>query len=101
MDSWIEYFNFELLIIDNIEYKITPSEIIEFKSPSNYWNGEGDPSTWLMEKIFNFVKKKYVNEPKSVQKKIASHLLNITEDRLSSSLDWNKQYIKWHDGYYS
>jgi len=96
MGKWIDNFDFTAVIIDANEYIIKPSDILKFENQLNYWHSKGDPSSWLTDRIHDFIKDKYKTVPLEVQQKITAYLLGITVNKLKSSLEWTKNYMAWH-----
>jgi len=96
MDKWMDNFNLSPISIDGKEYQIKESDILKFENKLNYWHSKGDPSSWLTDRINDFIKDKYKTESLEIQQKITAHLLGITVSKLKSSLEWTKNYMAWH-----
>lgn len=96
MDKWINNFDFTPITINNEEYIIKKEDILALESELSYYHSKGDPSTWLVGQIYNFIDFKYKTKPESIRKEIAAHLLGITVQKFESSLEWNRNYMAWH-----
>ena len=79
MGNWIDNFDFTPIIIDEKEYIIKESDILKFENKLNYWHLKGDPSSWLTENIYNFIKTKYKAKPENVQKEIECCIQQYTQ----------------------
>ena len=74
-------------------------DFMEIISPSNYWHGRSDPSSWLCEAIVRLGKSKFHKVlPRNAVITLCADALNITHEKLESSLDWNAGYMAWHEG---
>jgi len=99
-DEWLNTFNSKASVkYNNKEYRITVNELKSIYSPMNYWHHRTDPSSWLCEALVNFARRKFTKKiPRKEVILLCAGLLNITPEKLESSLDWNANYMAWHDG---
>ena len=68
-------------------------------SPSNYWHHSKSPSSWLCCATVNHARKKFGKIlPRYKLIGLCADTLNITEQKLESTLNWNANYMAWHDG---
>ncbi len=65
----------------------------------NYWHNRGDPSSWLCAATVSQALSKFrtvLSRAEIVE--LCAQTLNITPQKLESSLDWNANYMAFHDG---
>jgi hypothetical protein len=100
LTEWLNTFNTGAFVkYNNREYRITLNELKSIYSPLNYWHHETDPSSWLCEALVNLGKRKFKRKlPRENVISLCAQLLNITPEKLESSLEWNANYMAWHDG---
>lgn len=77
--------------------RFTAAEARACQSAGNDWHGPGSPSTWLATAVFTHVRARFAlpNEPALL---LAAHSLGITVEDLRGKLEWNENYMRWHDG---
>ncbi|MBN1524817.1 MAG: hypothetical protein JW904_10055 [Spirochaetales bacterium] len=99
-DKWFANFNAEACVdYNNKEYRLTLEELKSMYSSLNYWHSKTDPGSWLSESLVRLAKRKYKGIlPRKVVISLCAGLLNITPEKLESNLDWNANYMAWHDG---
>jgi hypothetical protein len=68
------------------------------ESPGQYWVGPGHPSTWLAVAVFEEVRRELGGAPEAVALEVAAKAMGMPVDRLVSSITWQEQYMRWHDG---
>lgn len=100
LKEWLNNFNTRAFIeYKNIKYKINPKELKTIYSKGNYWHHKTDPSSWLSVALVSLAKRKYSHKlPRHIVISLCAQLLNITSEKLESSLDWNANYMAFHDG---
>jgi len=65
----------------------------------NYWHHREDPSSWLCSSIVYRARNKFGT--KLMRKdiiRLCAATLNITAAKLEQTLDWNANYLAFHDG---
>ena len=94
------HFNLEARVLhQGEEYRFSEEDFEMLNSPSCYWHGRTDPSSWLCAATVLHAKRKFRGRlPRALIIKLCALTLNITEERLEDSLDWNASYMAWHDG---
>ncbi|MBN2441104.1 MAG: hypothetical protein JXJ04_07150 [Spirochaetales bacterium] len=100
IDEWFNNFNHNAAVeYKNKEYTITEPELKSIYSTGNYWHHRTDPSSWLCEALVRLAKRKFGNRlPRKQVIQLCAQLLNITPEKVESTLDWNANYMAWHDG---
>ena len=98
--EWLDNFNMDASVTyKNKVYTLTGDELKSIYSTENYWHSRTDPSSWLSEALVRLAKRKF---PKSLPRKkviaLCAQLLNVTPGHLEGTLDWNANYMAWHDG---
>ncbi|MDD3858948.1 MAG: hypothetical protein PHW83_02025 [Bacteroidales bacterium] len=100
LDDWLSKINCNAKIIfDNEFYFLSIDEIKSIYSSLNYWHGPSNPSTWLCESVVSKVKYKYktiLTRDKAME--LSASILNMRVEKLEEALDWNANYMAWHDG---
>ncbi|MBN1697533.1 MAG: hypothetical protein JW881_08475 [Spirochaetales bacterium] len=98
--EWLDNFNKRASVTHNgKEYGVDEHELETLYSTLNYWHHRTDPSSWLCTALVGLAKKKYQGKiPRSEIILLCARLLNVTASKLESTLDWNANYIAWHDG---
>jgi len=87
----------------SVEYEgrtvhFTAEEGRAMKGSTNYWHGPANPSTWLAVATYWAAREKLKDAPEAVALELAAGVLGITVNDLRSSIEWNEQYMRWHDG---
>jgi len=98
--TWINNFNKEAVFVSGgRKYRLTEKELLGIYSSGNYWHNKTDPSSWLSEAVVSLAKRKFYGKL-SREEVIAlcAQLLNISSEQLEHNLDWNANYMAWHDG---
>ena len=100
LNEWLNNFNTRAFVkYNNKVYRITLKELKSLYSTLNYWHHKTDPSSWLSEALVSLAKRKYERLlPRDIVILLCARLLNITPEKLESSLNWNANYMTWHDG---
>ena len=70
------------------------------ESRGNYWHGPADPSTWLAVAVFLEAQQRVGEAGNDVALELAAKALGITAEQLRSSIEWQEQYMRFHDGDY-
>lgn len=94
------WFDTEATVIhEGKDYRLTIAEIENIHSRSNYWHLEGDPSSWLVTSLVSRVKFKFRKAlPRAKAIELAAGILKLTPGKVESTLDWNANYMAFHDG---
>jgi hypothetical protein len=99
-ETFLRFFNLNACISkDNTDFRFTSEDIIPLFSPLNYWHTTGQPSSWLCAGLVTVAYKKFgtvLSYDEQIQ--LCSMCLGISPSKLQSTLEWNEQYIAWHDG---
>ncbi len=97
----LSFFNREAHVIgsDGIRYAFDEADFAELNNASNYWHGREDPSSWLCTATVNRARNKFRGKLTRKQAiDLCAQTLNITPAKLEQTLDWNANYMAWHDG---
>ena len=96
MENTTAYFKRIKITFECKDYFFTEEELSELSM--DYWHFEGDPSSWLCASTYQkaLEKCKDVPAPEPLAMELAAKTLGITEEKLQSSLDWNRHYLDWH-----
>ncbi len=80
-------------------FYLTSEEIKSLYFDSNYWHATGQPSSWLVQSIVSKVKYKFRDKlPRTEAIELSAAILQISAAEIESALDWNANYMAWHDG---
>jgi hypothetical protein len=98
--KWLNNFNSSAFVDYNgKKYRITSKELESIYSTGHYWHHKTDPSSWLSEAMVTMAKRKFKGKlPRDHVILLCSRLLNITPEKLEGNLEWNANYMAWHDG---
>ena len=81
------------------EYKFSEEDFKYLNTFGNYGHPEKSPSSWLCSSAVNHAKVKFGKIlPREKLIKLCADTLNITAEKLEIALDWNANYMAWHDG---
>ncbi len=81
------------------EYSFSEPDFGSLNSFSNYWHHSKFPSSWLCCAAVNLARKKFgKNIPRDILIEFCAETLNITSQELERTLNWNANYMAWHDG---
>ncbi len=96
----LAYFNREACVFhDGKEYRFSEKDFEKLDRDSLYWHNPTDPSTWLCAATVNQALIKFGDElPRAKLIRFCADTLNISLEKLESSLDWNANYMAFHDG---
>lgn len=65
----------------------------------NYWHSRTDPSSWLVSSTVSRARARFEKILSRAQViELCAQTLNIDSARVESLLDWNANYMAWHDG---
>lgn len=80
-------------------YRLDDTEFQDLVSYDSDWHFKGDPSSWLVVRVVNSLKYKYGKEL-GREKTIAwaAALFQLPVEKIESTLDWNANYMAWHEG---
>lgn len=66
---------------------------------SNYWHHKQDPSSWLCSSAVSRARNRFGTKLKRQEiMALCAETLNITSKKLEDTLDWNANYLAFHDG---
>jgi hypothetical protein len=96
----LRFFNREASVTTNDGQRCALSEA-DFRdlNAGNYWHNREDPSTWLCAATVSKAAGKFravLSRAQIIE--LCAQTLNLTADKLESSLDWNANYMAFHDG---
>lgn len=81
------------------EYSFSEEDFEYLNRSSNYWHHSKSPSSWLCCATVNHAKKKFGKTlPRDKLVGLCADTLNVTVQKLESTLNWNADYMAWHDG---
>jgi hypothetical protein len=96
----LAFFNREANITagDGMRYALTEEDFRELNQ-HNYWHHRTDPSSWLIAATVTYARRRFKDRlTRDHIIKLCADTLNITPEKLESTLDWNANYLAWHDG---
>lgn len=96
----LSYFNREARVSHGgNEYRFCEEDFERLNSDSLYWHNPTDPSTWLCAAMVQQAMIRFGDElPRTKLIQLCADTLNISVKKLEGSLDWNANYMAWHDG---
>ncbi|MBD3278037.1 MAG: hypothetical protein GF388_07045 [Candidatus Aegiribacteria sp.] len=96
----LAYFNRDASIVHHgKEYSFTGEDYEELNRDSLYWHNPTDPSTWLCAATVQRAIINFGDElPRKKLIKLCAETLNISMQKLENYLDWNANYMAFHDG---
>ena len=96
----LTFFNRDARVLhDSEEFRFSEEDFEQLNSPSNYWHHRTDPSSWLCASTVLHAKIRFRGRlPRAKLIKLCAETLNITEQKLEDTLDWNANYMSFHDG---
>ncbi len=97
----LAYFNREAFVVagDGTRCAFDEADFAQLENPSNYWHSRTDPSTWLCVSTVSRARYKFrdrLNRQQTIA--LCAQTLNVTPEKLEYALDWNANYMAWHDG---
>jgi len=95
MEYTTVYFKRIKITYGSTEYFFTEEELAEL-AKTNYWHGDGDPSSWLCEATFSKAQIKCKDAHAPIVMELAAKTLGITEEILQNALDWYRHYMDFH-----
>ena len=96
----MSWFDTEARVVFKGEkYGLSYDEIAEIHGPAYYWHYEGDPSSWLVARMVTCLRRKYKGVlPRAKVIELAGGILKRTVEQVESTLNWNANYMAFHDG---
>jgi len=96
----LSYFNREASVVSHgKEYRFGEEDFEELNRDSLYWHNPSDPSTWLCAAAVRRAIIKFSRDiPRQKLIQLCAETLNITVQKLEDNLNWNANYLAWHDG---
>ncbi len=100
LKTYLSYYNRKAGIEhQGQKYSFSEPDLESLNSFSNYWHHAGSPSSWLCCSAVNQAKKEFGKTlPRDKLIRLCADTLNITVHELESTLNWNANYMAWHDG---
>lgn len=94
------WFDTEAFVVhEGREYRLTLAEIERIHGRANYWHHKGDPSSWLVCSLVSKLKSKFRKTlPRARIMELVAGILQVSVGKVESSLDWNANYMAFHDG---
>jgi len=83
---------------DGKRHRFTKREGDRLVSRTNYWHGEGDPSSWLCAAAFQRMRAKHGSLSQDDVLVLVAAAMQIAPRKLRESIAWHEQYVRWHDG---
>jgi len=98
--KYLSYYNRKAKVLhQGQEYSFSEEDFKYLNTSSNYWHHEKSPSSWLCSFVVNRAKVKFGKIlPREKIIKLCADTLNITVGKIESNLNWNANYMAWHDG---
>jgi hypothetical protein len=98
--TYLTYYNREAKVIyKGKEYQFTEEDFVKLNCNLNYWHNRTDPSSWLCAAVVRHGIIKFSPKlPRVKLIELCADTLNITKQKLEDTLDWNANYMAWHDG---
>ncbi len=79
-------------------FSFSREDIEKLNQPMNYWHHADSPSSWVCTAITDLGKKKFKNIlPLEKINELCARTLRISDKKLAESLEWDKNYMAWHD----
>ena len=94
----MSYFVDAVVEFEDQSFRFPAEEARRFEDSLNYWHRAGDPSTWLSVTIFTEARVRTKGAPDEVALELAAKVLGITVEKLRANIEWNENYMRWHDG---
>ena len=79
-------------------YHLKKSTADRWVSATNTWHNEADPSTWLCEKAFSALRKKFKPLSQDAVLVLLAKAMKITVEQLVNTIKWHEEYMRWHEG---
>ncbi len=100
LKKYLSYYNRKAKIEhQGREYRFSEEDFEFLNSSSNYWHHSKSPSSWLCCSTVNHAKRIFGKIlPRDKLIVFCADTLNITVQELERTLDWNANYMAWHDG---
>ena len=78
--------------------ELLPAELAPLAVNAASWHGPGDPSSWLSVNVFQLARRKFPGLSNETLLELAGKALGISAQALRSAIEWNENYMRWHDG---
>lgn len=79
-------------------YRLPKSEADALVSRGSYWHLEGDPSSWLCVRTFQYLRSKFPALPQSAVLELEARAMAISAGEVRGAIEWSENYMRWHDG---
>jgi hypothetical protein len=84
---------------DGVLYEFDADDLASLSPPAYDWHGPGDPSSWLCAATVARARARFSGRLSRVQAvELCAATLGITVEKLEQTLDWNANYMAFHDG---
>ena len=96
----LEFFNREAFVLaaDGTRCALSEQDFAELNQ-YNYWHHRTDPSSWLTAGTVSRARRLFSDKLTRAQViELCAQTLNVTSEKIESTLDWNANYMAWHDG---
>lgn len=96
----LTFFNRNAVVTgsDGSECRFDEKDFEELNA-GNYWHHKQDPSSWLCSSTVYRARNKFGTKLKRKEIiALCAQTLNITAKKLEDTLDWNANYLAFHDG---
>ena len=81
------------------EYSFSEEDFKYLNRSLNYWHHSKSPSSWLCCSTVDHAGMKFGKIlPRNMLIRLCADTLNISVQKLESTLTWNANYMAWHDG---
>ena len=100
LKTYLSYYNRKAAVEhQGQEYSFSEDDFEYLTGSSNYWHHSESPRSWLCCAAVNHAKRKFGKTlPRNKLIVLCADTLNITAEKLESTLNWNANYMAWHDG---
>ena len=91
------YFVDAVIEFNGRSYHLKKSTADRWVSATNNWHNEADPSTWLCEKAFNALRKRFKSLSQDEVLALLAKAMKITVEQLVNAIKWHEEYMRWHE----
>jgi hypothetical protein len=93
------YFHDATVASGDQTYHFSVEDGRAIQNAGNYWHRPGDPSTWLAVAVFLEARQRVGAAGDQIALELAAKALGTTVERLRGNIEWNENYMRWHEGY--
>ena len=98
MSETDSYFVDAVIEFNDKSYLLKKTTADRWVSEGNYWHSKAEPSTWLCEKAFSALKKKYQSLSQEALLALLAMAMEISVEKLVNAIRWHEEYMRWHEG---